>query len=139
MNDITSANSVLVLTSNDLYPAGVQLQQFSADSSISQADEEIASDRMGVDGHMAAGWIPAIKAVTIALEPSSPSVEVFDTIYKASQANRRTYSLNLTVNVPSIGKTVTYKNGILKNWKLLPDHQQVLGPINAVIDFESVE
>lgn len=139
MNDITSANSVLVLSSSDLYPAGVQLQQFSADSSISQADEEIASDRMGVDGHMAAGWIPAIKSVTIALEPSSPSVEVFDVIYKASQANRRTYSLNLTVNVPSLGKTVTYKNGVLKNWKLLPDHQQVLGPISAVIDFESVE
>lgn len=139
MNNITSANAVIVLTCEDLYPNGVQLQQFSADQSISQNDDEIASTRMGVDGHMAAGYIPSIKTVTISLEPSSPSVEVFDTIYKASQSNMAAYELTLTVYTPATGKTLTYSGGVLKNWKLLPDHKQVLDPITATMDFESCE
>lgn len=139
MADITSANSVLVLSCDDIYPAGVQLEQFSADQSITQGDEEIASTRIGVDGHMAAGWVPTIKNVTVAIEASSPSVEVFDAIYKASASNRTTYRLTLNVTIPATGKTLTYRNGVLKGWKLLPDHQQTLGPINAVMDFESVE
>lgn len=139
MNDITSANSVLILTCEDLYPSGVQLENFSADQLIAQADEELASTRMGVDGYMSAGWIPSIKQVTISIEPSSPTVEVFDTIYKAQAQARTPYRLNLAVTVPSTGKTLTYKEGVLKGWKLLADHKQVLDPIQASIDFESVE
>lgn len=139
MADITSANSIIVLSCEDLYPTGVQLQNFSADQSISEGDEEIASTRMGVDGHMAAGWIPAVKNVTISIEANSPSVDVFDIIYKASQTNRKTYRLTLSVSIPATGKSLTYRNGVLKNWKLLPDHKQVLDPINAVMDFEAVE
>lgn len=139
MNDITSANSVIVLTCDDLYPAGVQIQNFSADQSITQDDAEIAATEMGVDGAMAAGWIPSIKSVTLSIQASSPSCEVFDTIYKAAQTNRSLYRLGMTVSIPSTGKTVTYKGGVLKNWKLLPDHNQTLGAINAVMDFETVE
>ncbi len=137
--DITSANSIIILSCPELYPSGVRLQQFSTDQSITQGDEEMASDRIGVDGKMVAGWVPTIKTVNIALEASSPSAEVFDTIYKHSQANRKVYWLSLVVAIPSTGKTLTYKNGVLKNWKLLPDHKQVLDPLTAVIDFESVE
>ena len=137
--DITSANSTIVLTCDKLFPAGVQLQQFSTDQSISQGDEEMAVDRIGVDGKMVAGWVPTIKSVTISLEASSPSAVVFDTIYKYSQTNRGVFWLNLTVHVPSVGKTVSYKNGVLKQWRLMPDHKQVLDPLSAVIDFESVE
>lgn len=139
MNDITSANSIIVLSCDELFPAGVQLDNFSADSSITQADEQIANTRMGVDGHMSAGWIPSIKTVTITVEPTSDAAEVFDTIYSASQTARSPYTINLSVNIPSLGKVVTYKNGTLKNWKKLPDHRDVLDPIPAVIDFEGVE
>lgn len=137
--DITSANSIIILTCKELFPAGVKLQQFSTDQSISQGDEEMTSDRIGVDGKMVAGWVPTIKTVTISLEASSPSASVFDLIYKYSQSSRKVYWINLIVNVPSLGKVLTYRNGVLKNWKLMPDHKQVLDPISAVIDFESVE
>lgn len=137
--DITSANSTIVLSCDELYPAGVQLQGFSADQSISQADEEIAVTRMGVDGHMSAGYVPAIKSITISIEPQSPSCEMLDTIYLASQTNRKPYKCTLSVNIPSLGKNLTYSNGILKGWKILPDHKNVLDPINATFDFESVE
>lgn len=137
--DITSANSKIILICPELFPIGVELQQFSTDQSITQGDEEMASDRIGVDGKMVAGWVPTIKSVTIALEASSPSASVFDTIYKHSKSAHKVYWINLIVTVPSLGKVIVYKNGVLKNWKLMPDHKQVLDPINAVIDFESVE
>lgn len=138
-NNITSATSVIVLACEDLYPTGVQLQQFSADSSVTQGDEEIAQTRMGVDGAMSAGYVPAIKSVTISLEPCSPSCEVLDTIYKAEQTNKKPYKCTLSINIPALGKTLTYKNGVLKGWKILPDHRTVLDPISATFDFESVE
>lgn len=138
-NNITAANSVIVLSCEELYPAGIQLQNYSADQSITQADEEFAVTRMGVDGSMAAGYVPAIKSVTIAIEPFSPSCEALDTIYRASQSNRRPYKCTLSVTIPGLGKSLTYNNGVLKSWKLSPDNRQTLDPINAVFDFESVE
>lgn len=139
MDNITSANSIIVLTCDELFPAGVQLDHFSADQSITQADEQIANTRMGVDGHMSAGWIPSIKTVTITVEPTSDAATVFDTIYSASAQSRSPYKIGLTVNIPALGKVITYKGGTLKNWKKLPDHKDVLDPIPAVMDFETVE
>lgn len=138
MLNITSATSTVILSCSDL-GITANLTQFSTDQSISQGDEEIAVTRMGVDGHMAAGWIPTIKNVTISFEPSSPSVEVFDLIYKASAANKKVYELSMIVTVNATGKVLRYTGGVLKQWKLLPDHKQVLDPISAVMDFEAVE
>lgn len=137
--NITSANAVIVLKCDGLYPAGVELQNFSTDQSVSLADADIAVTRMGVDGHMAAGWIPSIKSVTIALEGSSPSAEVFDTIYKASTTNRTIYKIDLFVTLPENGTTRVFKDGVLKSWKIMGDLKQVQDPRNAVIDFEYVE
>lgn len=138
MLNITSATSNVVLICAGLKIVA-PLSQFSTDQSISQGDEEIAVTRMGVDGHMAAGWIPTIKNVTISFEPSSPSVAVFDLIYKASAANKKVYEISMIVTVNATGKVLRYTGGVLKQWKLLPDHKQVLDPISAVMDFEAVE
>lgn len=138
MQNITSANAVIVLTCEDLYAAGIQLQQFSADQSISQNDDTIGASRMGVDGHMSVGYTPSIKEVTISFEPSSPSVEVFDNIYKENVRRMNALELGLTVYDPATGKTITYSGGALISWKILPDHKQVLDPISAVMHFEKV-
>ncbi len=92
--DITSANSKIILTCPELFPIGVELQQFSTDQSITQGDEEIANDRIGVDGKMVAGWIPTIKSVTIALEASSPSAPFL--IRSTNTQNQHTKSIGLT-------------------------------------------
>ena len=73
LGNITSANAVLVLGVEELYPVGVQLTNFATDQMLSSDDMEIAQARMGVDGGLAAGYVPNPFSLTITLEASSPS------------------------------------------------------------------
>ena len=55
LGNITSANAVIVMTVEDLFPAGVRLEQFATDQALDGDDHEYAQARMGVDGQLAAG------------------------------------------------------------------------------------
>ena len=138
MNNITSANATAYMVVKDLYPTGFALNNFSTDQAVDQSEDTIAETRMGVDGYMAAGYVPSIKAVTIKFEASSPSVQYLNNLYLASQKNRRTYEVTLVVKVPSVNKTYTYSGGVLKTGKLLPGLKKVLDPVSYGFDFEKV-
>lgn len=138
MNNITSANATAYMVVKDLYPTGFALNNFSTDQAVDQSEETIAETRMGVDGYMAAGYVPSIKAVTIQFEASSPSVQYLNNLYLASQKNRRTYEVTLVVKVPAVNKTYTYSGGVLKTGKLLPGLKKVLDPVSYGFDFEKV-
>lgn len=135
VGDITSANATLVLVVDGLFPAGIQLQQFATDQSYSMDEVQIAEDRMGVDGHMVAGYIPSIKSVTIMLEASSPSYESLAQLYRASEAKRGILQCELVANVPSIGKTFTWTSGIIKSGTPVPAGKKVLDPTTWKFDF----
>lgn len=137
--NITSANAIAIMTIENLCPQGFRLEQFSTDAAISQGDDTIAETRMGVDGHMVAGYTPSIKTVTITLEPSSPSIEYLDNLYKAMQQNKKIYYCNLVITLPALSKIVQYSYGVLKTSKILPDMQKTLAPIAYSFDFEKVE
>ena len=138
MNNITSANATAYMVVKDLYPTGIALNNFSTDQAVDQSEDTIAETRMGVDGYMAAGYVPSIKAVTIKFEATSPSVQYLNNLYLASQKNRRTYEVTLVVKVPSVNKTYTYSGGVLKTGKLLPGLKKVLDPVSYGFDFEKV-
>ena len=138
MNNITSANATAYMVVKDLYPTGFALNNFSTDQAVDQSEDTIAETRMGVDGYMAAGYVPSIKAVTIQFEASSPSVQYLNNLYLASQKNRRTYEITLVVKVPAVNKTYTYSGGVLKTGKLLPGLKKVLDPVSYGFDFEKV-
>ena len=103
--DITAANASAVMTVEDLYPNGIKLERFSTDAAIVADSQQIAETRMGVDGKMAAGVTPNIYPVTVTLEANSPTATSFSTIYEAMTANKRLYVCNLTIKIPSIGRT----------------------------------
>ena len=138
MNNITSANATAYMVVKDLYPAGFPLNNFSTDQAIDQAEDTIAETRMGVDGYMAAGYTPSIKAVTLQFEAASPSVQFLNNLYLASQKNRRTYETTLVINVPAVGKTYTYTGGVLKTGKALPALKRTLDPVSYGFDFEKM-
>ena len=137
--NITAANATVIMVVEDLFPQGVRLEQFSTDAMVSEGDETFAETRMGVDGQMVAGYIDEIKTVTVTLEPSSPSIEYLDTLARASRSGQKCYWVTLLVNLPALGKTITYSNGVLKTGKVLPDVQKTLAPIAYTFDFESVK
>lgn len=134
--DITSANSTAIMVVEELFPSGFAVEMFAADTAISQGDDTVAETRMGVDGKMVAGFVPSIKSITVTLEAPSPTISYMETLYQASQSNRRTYKVHLTITIPSIGKTYKYTNGVLKTAKPLPDLKKVLEPQNFAFDFE---
>lgn len=137
--DITSANATLVLTVDELFPAGVNLEMFAADQSYAMESNEMTLTRMGVDGHMVAGWIPAEKTVTIMLEAASPSHESLFQVWAASETNKKPYQCSLVATVPSIGKVYTWSKGYMTNATPAPSAKQVLDPTSWTFKFESLE
>lgn len=61
--DVTSANAQLVLTVDQLFPSGIELQHFSADGIFSSDAIEMTETRRSVDGRMVAGVIKNISSV----------------------------------------------------------------------------
>ena len=136
MLDITSANAVVALSVENLF--SVNLENFSADSSFTTDTVQAAETRMGVDGHMAAGFTPAIKTVTINLEAGSPSHTFLQLLRQAQEVNLKPYKVQMVVSIPSIGKRYTLSNGVLQSYKDMPDGQTVLSPTQWVFHFESM-
>ena len=136
MLDITSANAIVAVSVGGLF--SVNLENFSADSSFTSDTVQAAETRMGVDGHMAAGFTPAIKTVTINLEAGSPSTEYMQLLRQVQEVNMKPYKVQMVISIPSIGKRYTFSEGVLQSYKDLPDGQNVLSPTQWVFHFEGM-
>ena len=113
LGNITSADATLVLGVKELYPAGVQLMNFSTDRMMQSDDIEVAQARMGVDGGLAAAYVPNPYSLTITLEASSPSLSVMQSILMAMKVNRTTYECSVTLVIPSISQVHSWRHGVL--------------------------
>ena len=118
--DITSANATMVMIVEDLYPAGVPITNFSTDQMI--------DGDMGVDGGMAAGFVPNPWNVTISLEASSPSFKVMQTLAQVMVTNKCTYEVSLIITVPALNQVHVYRKGVLLTGKGLPGIRKTLEP-----------
>ena len=137
--DITSTNSTVILTVESLYPQGVTLEGFSVDTIISSDEVTLAETRMGVDGKMATGYIPTPKSVTISLEANSPSQEVFNTIYGATEATKKIFKCNLSVSVPSLNREYNWIDGCVVSGKPTSDVKKTLDPTSWKLTFSALE
>ena len=136
MLDITSANATVAVSVESLF--SVTLENFSADSAFTSDTIQAAETRMGVDGHLAAGFTPAVKVVTINLEAGSPSATFLQLLRQAQETNLKPYKVNMVISIPSIGKRYSFSNGVLQSYKDLPDGQNVLSPTQWVFHFEGL-
>lgn len=136
MLDITSANATVAMAVEGL--PSIMLDHFSADSSFTSDTVQAAETRMGVDGHMSAGYTPAIKTVTINLEAGSASTQYMQLLRQVQEANLKPYKVQMVISIPSIGKRYTFSNGVLQSFKDLPDGQNVLSPTQWVFHFEGL-
>jgi hypothetical protein len=138
MLDITSANATVAMSvAEGLF--SINLENFSADSSFTSDTVQAAETRMGVDGHMAAGYVPNIKTMTIQLEASSPSRRYMQTIQKAMIANQRLYKVSLTAIIPSIGEQVIWSEGVMQNGTVTSTAARVMEPTAWTFHFEKYE
>ena len=135
LTNITSANASLELIVDTIIPAGVQLQHFSTDSMFELSEVTVTEDRMGVDGNLAAGWIPSIKTVKVDLEAGSPSMWFLDMLARAMESNRTIYKCTLIATIPSIRKIYTWTGGVLKTGTMVNNAKKVLDPTSWTFDF----
>lgn len=138
LENITSANASLVLVVDTIIPAGVQLEHFSTDAAFNLSEVTVVEDRMGVDGHLAAGWIPSIKTVQVSLEAASPSLWFLDMLARAMENNRTIYDCTLVATVPSIRKVYTWSKGVLKSGTMVSNAKKVLDPTTWTFDFANL-
>ena len=136
--NVTSADIQLVLTCEELYPNGVQLQGFSPDASLDPQTIEYTETRRGIDGKMVAGVVKNITNVNLTLEASSPSRSVMETIRDAMKANNKPYEITLTATYPALGITRNFVRGVLKSGLAMPSAQKTLQPTQWTFDFEDV-
>ena len=132
LGNITSANAVLVLGVEELYPVGVQLTNFATDQMLSSDDMEIAQARMGVD----AGYVPNPFSLTITLEASSPSLTVMQSLLMAMKTNRTTYKCSVTLTIPSIKQVHFWRNGVLTNGNPVTAPKKTLDPTSWKFVFQ---
>lgn len=126
--NITAADAVVNLTCDEIYPAGIRLENFAADA-IANADDITQGDaRMGVDGGLAAGFVPSIKSITLTLEANSPSTKALQQIYMAQEANRKLYQCSLKIELPSTGQLHLFTGGVMMGGQPFAAPQKVLAP-----------
>ena len=135
--DITSANASVYLFAA-LFPAGLKFENFSADSAWASDNYETVEHRMGVDGHMAAGYTPVEKTITFTLEANSPTLDGLDLLLQTTEVSKTPIFGQMVITLPSLKRTFTLVNCILTSFKLLPNADRVLAPREATFVCESI-
>lgn len=128
MADITSANSVLMLGVTGLFTVPQQLAGFAADDMFEIANVDTKEVMLGADGVLSAGWIPAVKVMSVTLQADSPSNTFFESWAASEDAAKAPYFAFGIINQPSVSRVYTLTNGVLKNYSPMAAAKKVLQP-----------
>ncbi|EFE93995.1 phage tail fiber protein [Serratia odorifera] len=137
-NTITSADVIITLSVINLYPRGVQLQGFAADNIYGTDALTLAETVRGADGKLSAGFVYSNINQTFYIMPDSESRDIFDTWSTMSRASVAVFRCNATVVLPALKRQYKCVNGVLKQWKALPDAGRTLQASQAIIEWESI-
>jgi hypothetical protein len=137
MASITAASAIVMFTIPGIFVTPQQLQGFAADDVFDTDPLESAETMMGVDGKLSAGFVFVPTLHNYALQADSPSIFIFDTWWNAQQIAHEVFFANATVLLTSVGKKWAMTNGILSNYKPLPDAKKVLQPQRFRVTWES--
>jgi hypothetical protein len=136
---LTSANAVLTLSIDGLFPAPVQIRGFSTeDMTNSESVTTLASAR-GVDGRLSFGFqYPDAYVQNIMLQGDSDSIDFFDIWFGANSAQGEIYVATGSLAVPSLGKRITMIRGGLQSWPPLPSLGRTVRARTAVIHWSEM-
>ena len=135
---ITSANAILLISVDVIFPTPVQIQKFATDDIYGIGNIRPNEVRMGADGNLAAGKIWQAIPVNYHLMADSPSNDFFDQWKQQEDANVDTFRCQGTIKLTGIGKTFTLQNGSLTGYLPAPPAGIVLNPRVFEITWEHV-
>ena len=132
---LTTANSVLALTTEALYTSAQRLQGYAADDAFESDAVENGEYAYGIDGKLSAGFVYKEVTMTLTLQADSPSLSLFENIVQYERNQRTKLSQQLTCTLPAVGKRYELKNGFLQSYKA-PAGKKILQPAVVVLIFE---
>lgn len=136
--NITSANAIYALQIAELFDVPIQLQGFSADNVFGTEPMASAETSMGIDGFLSAGFVFVPVVQNVELQADSPSNDLFDQWWQASQINLDIFPAQGIITLLSIGKKWQLRNGVLTTFPPIPDAQKTLRPRRFGITWERV-
>lgn len=138
MADITSANSILLMSLPLLLPIPQQIQGFSTDDIFSVASIVPVETLMGADGNLSGGYTPREKKTAIVLQADSASGAFFDAWAAGQDAGMVAYQAVATLSLPSIGWSYALTTGFLTGYVPIPAGKKVLQPRHFEITWQTI-
>lgn len=135
---LTAANAIIMISIADLFPVPQRLQQFATDDIFSTNPLASAEVSMGVDGHLSAGFVFVPVPQSINLQADSPSCDIFDNWWGASQTVKDSYEAQGIVVIQAVRKQWTLTRGFLTAYPPIPDGGKILKPRRFEITWESI-
>ena len=137
MATITGANATLVMTVDQIFPNGFQVQGFAVDDSFRTDAVSQVEVLMGVDGRLSAGFVFNPTKMTIMLQADSPSVDAFESVRLNQFGAVDAFRWDGTITLAN-GYQYNLTNGYMTSAHSFPDVKKVLQPLPYEITFESV-
>lgn len=134
-NDITSANASLTITSPTA--GNCNVTKFAADGLLDAEPRTLAETRMTLDGNLVAGYVPAIRRVTIHLEATSNGIPFLMGLKLTSDAAKSPIPVILTVTVPSQGKRYV-ATGFMTQCPEMPNLGTTVQPMDFVFECQDI-
>lgn len=136
--NITSANAIYTLQIERLFTIPIQLQGFSADNVFGTEPLASAETLMGIDGNLSAGFVYVPVIQNVELQADSPSNDLFDQWWQASQVSQDIFPAQGIVTLLAIERKWALQNGILTTFPPIPDAAKTLRPRRFGITWERV-
>lgn len=133
-NDITSANASITILSA---LGSIDITKFAADGIVDADTTRIAETRIGVDGQMAAGYVPQIKHIVLHLEATSNGCEYLMNLRVASDAAKTPMPVTITITVPSQNKRFVC-TGYLVDVPPMFNLQTTVAPMDFGFDLQDI-
>lgn len=136
--NITSANSKVKLFSA-LTPAGIDFEQYSADSAWTKEMQTVIQSRKGVDGKISFGYdASVVRTLSFVFQPNSPTLDKLNLIMATQNTSRSPIVCQLVIEIPSIGYTFTCENFACINDTILGAGAKVLEPVTVSFEGEEI-
>lgn len=135
---LTTANSVMSMTVEALFPQAQRVQGYAADDAFDPGEVENGEYSYGIDGNLSAGFVFNEVPLTITLQADSVSLPIFENIWQYEFANRTKLEVNKTITVPATGKRYEFKKGFMRSYKA-PAGKKILQPAAVVYVFAQLQ
>lgn len=132
--DITAANSSITCA---CAIGNINFEGYSADSALSAEMTKIVETRMGVDGQMSAGYVPAIKRFTVDFEASSSSIWPLMSLARLIESAKTPQPVVITITIPAVGKKFIC-SGFLTDYPPVLNIKRTLDPLSFGFDFQEI-